>query len=772
MASQSQQQSEPLQAADRKAVVVLGMHRSGTSALCGALDLIGVDFGQHLMPATDANEKGHWEHEEIVRAHDSLLSSLGSWWDDDEPLPSDWVEREITREARSRLLGILERDFAQMPLFGIKDPRMCRLLPLWFPIFQALRVEPYFVLVVRHPWEVAESLAKRDGIEHSRSYLLWLDHLVQAEGATRGYKRSFLRYEEMLDDPVAVLGELREQLGVDLRAPTPIETSLRNFLDPSLRHHQFTRKKVDRVGRQVPELVLDFYETIRNGTTSREISEKLAPLVTQFIRGRELFYSRSIRTKKLSREDVAKVSLEVSNPPREVPVSARFGLDAKVTNEAGEALFSATPFPVHLAYHWLEKTTRQMVVYDGSRSGLSPGLDPNVTSSYPMKIVAPNQPGEYILQTTMVQEGVCWFENIRPGILQEFPVSVIAEVDHNTVNVKPEPSTSASVSIEERVRAGVTIGIPIYRGKPFLEESLTSVQNQTHPEIEVIMSLDGPDPECEEICQKFLSDSRFRLVVQPSRLGWMNHANWLMSQVQTEFWHLQEQDDVIDPIFLETLAEHTRAHPNAAAVFGDLRTFGNFEIQIRMSSVIGDAVTRQLKLIYEHFQGVAPLGLIRTEALRLSGGLQGNEYDNFAADTALMAGLARWGELHRLPLELYRKRVHAESTHATWWGWAMERRFKAWQAHCLEMLRQALLIDATPQDRRLLWLAVIERLVSPRTASYFLPIAELTATERADMLDSFLKRARASSIDIPESLTATWDEIDSWTKGFYWAPAK
>jgi hypothetical protein len=88
------------------------------------------------------------------------------------------------------------------------------------------------------------------------------------------------------------------------------------------------------------------------------------------------------------------------------------------------------------------------------------------------------------------------------------------------------------------------------------------------------------------------------------------------------------------------------------------------------------------------------------------------------------------------------------------------------------MLRQALLIDATPQDRRLLWLAVVERLVSPRTASYFLPIAELTVTERADMLDSFLKRARTSSIDIPASLDATWDEIESWTKGFYWVPAK
>jgi Glycosyl transferase family 2 len=279
--------------------------------------------------------------------------------------------------------------------------------------------------------------------------------------------------------------------------------------------------------------------------------------------------------------------------------------------------------------------------------------------------------------------------------------------------------------------------------------------------------LDGPDPACEGICQSFLSDSRFRLVVQPRQLGWMNHTNWLMSQVQTEFWHLQEQDDVIEPAFLETLMQYACEHPNAAAVFGDVRTFGTFDTHLEMSSVLGTPVMRQMKLIHEHFPGVAPLGLIRTQALWMSGGLQANEFQNFAADTALMAGLARWGELHRLPLELYRKRLHPESTHATWWDWPMARRFEAWQAHCLDMLRQALLIDATPQDRRVLWLAVIERLVSPRTASYFLPIAELTANERADMLDSFLKRARSSPINIPESLDASWDEIDGLTRSFY-----
>jgi hypothetical protein len=761
--------NRPRDAAARKVVVVLGMHRSGTSALCGALDLIGIDFGKHLMAATHANEKGHWEHEEIVRVHNALLSSLGSCWDDDEPLPSDWVEREITHATRSRLTVILERDFARSSVFGLKDPRMCRLTPLWFPIFQTLGVEPHFVLMVRHPWEVAESLAKREGLEQSKCYLLWLEHVVQAESATRSHKRSFVRYKDMMNDPVATLSKLREELDVDLRAPSHVEASLRSFLDPSLRHHHFDKKKADNFKQPVVQLALDFYETIRKASTSREIARKLEPLTSRFIRDRQLLHSHSIRTERLSADEISKISLEVKVPPREVTVSTLFWLGAEITNQTKERLSSAVPYPVRLAYHWIEKSSRELAIFEGQRSALSPHLDPHACRRYSMKIVAPNQPGEYILQTTIVQEGVCWFEDIWPDIVQEFPVTVITGMDHNIVNSPSEASTSlVPALIEQQMRAGVTIGIPIYRGKPFLEESLASVQNQTYREIEAIMSLDGPDPECDEICQKFLTDSRFRLVLQPSRLGWANHTNWLMSQVQTEFWHLQEQDDIIEPTFVETLLKHAVGYPSVAAVFGDVRTFGTLDTHMEMSSVIGSPVMRQMKLIYEHFPGVAPLGLIRTEALRISGGLPANEFENFAADTTLMSGLARWGELHRLPLELYRKRVHAKSTHATWWEWAMDRRFKAWQVHCLDMLQQALLIDATPQDRRLLWLAVIERLVSPRTASHFLHIAELTNAERADMLESFLTRARTSSIDIPGCLRATWDEIDSSTKGFYW----
>ena len=71
----------------------------------------------------------------------------------------------------------------------------------------------------------------------------------------------------------------------------------------------------------------------------------------------------------------------------------------------------------------------------------------------------------------------------------------------------------------------VTIGVPVYRGERWLEETLHSVQQQSHRDLDVIMSIDGPDPVCEAICERFLTDSRFRLVVQPVRLGWNGNVS-------------------------------------------------------------------------------------------------------------------------------------------------------------------------------------------------------------------------------------------------------
>lgn len=320
----------------------------------------------------------------------------------------------------------------------------------------------------------------------------------------------------------------------------------------------------------------------------------------------------------------------------------------------------------------------------------------------------------------------------------------------------------------------VTIGVPVYRGEDFLEETLHSIQQQTHRDLDVLISFDEASPACAEICAKFLNDPRFAMSLRPERLGWVGNINWLMTQTRTDFWYFHQQDDIVAPDYLEVLLQHARTHPEAALVYCDLLPMGRIkEPFVQQSSVRGaTAFMRMMTLLHEHFPAFAFRGLTRVAALRKAGSVPTNDMTNFGVDTCWMTAIARSGELHHVPAPLYRKRYHSSNTESKWWAWPKETRLAAWSLHCVNMLEAAMQIEATTQEMRLLWLAAVERLTSPHAAGHFLPIAELSMEDRATLFDGFLERAFASRrIDLPALLDAPWEETCDWARGFYWRPA-
>ena len=91
------------------AILVLGMHRSGTSALTRVLNLMGLDLPSGLMgPVENNNETGFWESQEIADIHDELLEEIGSSWDDCLRIPPQDLGSTPVREHAEKILGILE----------------------------------------------------------------------------------------------------------------------------------------------------------------------------------------------------------------------------------------------------------------------------------------------------------------------------------------------------------------------------------------------------------------------------------------------------------------------------------------------------------------------------------------------------------------------------------------------------------------------------------------------------------------------------------------
>lgn len=220
-------------------LVILGMHRSGTSALAGALAHAGIDAGPHLLPADPlVNARGFWEHADVVAIHDRLLAQLGSVWSDVRELPPAWWQRADIEPHQRALVSTLSHDFGNTPLWLLKDPRICRLLPMWTNVFQDLGLKPLYISMLRDPIEVTMSLGARDGIGQERAAVLWLLHVLDAEAQIRLYGGLRVTYAELLRDWRSTMQKIFHCLSTqDLDWESKSE-AISAFLEPDLRRQR------------------------------------------------------------------------------------------------------------------------------------------------------------------------------------------------------------------------------------------------------------------------------------------------------------------------------------------------------------------------------------------------------------------------------------------------------------------------------------------------------------------------------------------------------
>jgi len=306
----------------------------------------------------------------------------------------------------------------------------------------------------------------------------------------------------------------------------------------------------------------------------------------------------------------------------------------------------------------------------------------------------------------------------------------------------------------------VGVGVPAYRGVAYVAETLRCLEQQTHRNLDVLISVDGADEETAAVCTPFIKDSRFKMIVQPTRLGWARNLSWLMMRNECPFWYCQPQDDLIDPDYVSALLAHARANPQAAVTFCDIQCFGEMTAYIPQNSVLGSAATREIVLIVAHHPAVALRGLTRQDALQQTCGLRENEVEDFSSDTVWMASVARAGELHRVQRPLYRKRYHPDNVHKKWPLWPLQKRMKAWQVHCRDMFLEASQAEATLLDRRLMWGASVTRLVSASTASGYIPVSTFDMSARIAMLEGFLASLAPGDVTYAEAtLDLPFDQI-------------
>ena len=217
------------------------MHRSGTSSVTRAINLLGAYLGEEVKVSGRGpdNPKGFWEHSEINALQGRLLARLDRTWDTAAPLPDQWHWSEAARPFRDEFKRLVVTDFASRSLWAWKDPRTCLLMPMWRDVLEELETRLLCIFVVRNPVNVTNSLIKRDPIAFNKGLGVWFNYYITALKDTAGLPTVFLNYDRFLASWESELRRCTFVLGLDWPADEQrLREAMNSFIRPDLCHNQ------------------------------------------------------------------------------------------------------------------------------------------------------------------------------------------------------------------------------------------------------------------------------------------------------------------------------------------------------------------------------------------------------------------------------------------------------------------------------------------------------------------------------------------------------
>ena len=179
------------------------------------MNLMGAELPKGLLGTRPSNKAGHWEVRSLLALHEAMLIEAGSRWDDWRAFDPSSLGVERRRYYEDEIARLIAKEYGDAPLFVIKDPRMCRFVPLYETILANAGVKACYVLPQRNPLAVVASLSARDGLTKGFAGLLWLRHVLDAEAATRNRPRIIVSYESFLDNWRNFASDIGKTLGID-----------------------------------------------------------------------------------------------------------------------------------------------------------------------------------------------------------------------------------------------------------------------------------------------------------------------------------------------------------------------------------------------------------------------------------------------------------------------------------------------------------------------------------------------------------------------------
>jgi len=255
----------------------------------------------------------------------------------------------------------------------------------------------------------------------------------------------------------------------------------------------------------------------------------------------------------------------------------------------------------------------------------------------------------------------------------------------------------------------LTVCVPVFNAEGFLAETLDSISAQSFGDFDVLISLDRSTDGSDAICRRYLRDARFKLIVQPDRLGWVGNVNALIERVDTPYFCITPHDDLLDPQYLGELYALASADPAIACAYSDIEGFGARTLRLEQPDIRGSTIERILDFLVNHFVVIPFRGIVRRRDVNDRPYIPTGLSHDFAADTVWMLHIALRGELRRVAAPLYSKRYHEASVHAAWRHRPREELIRLWAEQAAVCAGIALDHVDDPRDREIILAAALMR---------------------------------------------------------------
>ena len=291
--------------ATARLLLVLGLPQAGGDQVRRALELCGAP---HLAGGG------------LMAHHNRALTAAGTGWQATRSLPSRWFGSEAVPALGQQLAEELAPLLPEHGLRVLQLPGLERLLPLWQQAMAGLPVQPAYVLVLRHPLEVAEALRRSEGWSRDKALLVWLQSTLAMEAPTRGQARVVIEQEQLHWDPDGALNRLEQ--GLNLQLPERSHERLLQLEQerPEQPLAQAPQHPLAAEGSPLLQLALELHGWLQAEARGQQRPRLMPEVICQQLAWAEALYGRTLVEEQQQRQQ-AEAQLEQLQSRRLVRLS-------------------------------------------------------------------------------------------------------------------------------------------------------------------------------------------------------------------------------------------------------------------------------------------------------------------------------------------------------------------------------------------------------------------------------------------------------------------